>query len=57
MDNYYGEEALDSVIRYTFNCEMIVCLNRLDSAVNRCIWSRIIPRWNVWFPLIVLSFS
>ena len=37
MDNYYGEEALDSVIRYTFNCEMIVCLNRLDSAVNQCI--------------------
>ena len=57
MDNYYGEEALDSVIRYTFNCEMIVCLNRLDSVVNRCIWSRIIPRWNLWFPLIVLSFS
>ena len=57
MDNYYGEEALDSVIRYTFNCEMIVCLNRLDSAVNRCIWSGIIPRWNMRFPLIVLSFS
>ena len=57
MEDDYGEEALDSVIRYTFNCEMIVCLNRLDSAVNQCIWNRIIPRWNVSFPLIVLSFS
>lgn len=29
----------------------------VDSVVNECIWSGIIPRWNVSFPLIVLSFS
>ena len=47
MEDDYGEEALETLIVYSFNVwkSLIVC-SIIDSAVTRSILLYTIPRWN-----------